>query len=126
MDGINTIFNLIAYTKKSDDEDMARIFVSKLEKITHKLHKEFYKKPKPLKLTTKEKEEYKAAEFCHICKEKLFDEDRQCQLIKVRDHCHFTGKYRGAAHRSCNLQCRKPIILPVLLHNLQGYQSACL
>ncbi|XP_073234436.1 uncharacterized protein [Porites lutea] len=31
---------------------------------------------------------------------------------KVRDHCHFTGQYRGAAHNSCNLQCRKPMILP--------------
>ena len=44
-------------------------------------------------------------------------------MFKVRDHCHFTGKYRGAAHNSCNLQCPKPMILPVIFHNLQGYDS---
>lgn len=44
-------------------------------------------------------------------------------MLKVRDHCHFTGKYCGAAHNSCNLQCRKPMILPVIFHNLQGYDS---
>ena len=44
-------------------------------------------------------------------------------MFKVRDHCHFTGKYRGAAHNSCNLQCRKPMIVPEIFHNLQGYDS---
>ena len=42
---------------------------------------------------------------------------------KVRDHCHFTGQYRGAAHNSCNLRCKKPRILPVIFHNLQGYDA---
>ena len=41
----------------------------------------------------------------------------------MRDHCHFTGKYRGAAHNQCNLSCRKPLILPVIFHNLQGYDA---
>ena len=42
---------------------------------------------------------------------------------KVRDHCHFTGEYRVAAHNSCNVNCRKPLILPVIFHNLQGYDA---
>ena len=41
----------------------------------------------------------------------------------MRDHCHFTGEYRGAAHNKCNLECRKPLILPVVFHNLQGYDA---
>ena len=41
----------------------------------------------------------------------------------MRDHCHFIGKYRGAAHNQCNLLCRKPLILPVIFHNLQGYDA---
>ena len=42
---------------------------------------------------------------------------------KVRDHCHFTGQYRGAAHSRCNLKCRKPLLIPVIFHNLQGYDA---
>lgn len=42
-------------------------------------------------------------------------------MLKVRDHCHLTGKYRGAAHNSCNLRCTKSLILPVIFHNLQEY-----
>ena len=44
-------------------------------------------------------------------------------MLKVRDDCHFTGEYRGAGHNSCKLQCRKPLILLVIFHNLQGYDS---
>ena len=56
------------------------------------------KKPKPLKLTKKEQEEFDKAEFCHICSEELYDVS--VKMLKVRDHCHFTGKYRGAANDS--------------------------
>ena len=41
----------------------------------------------------------------------------------MKDHCHFTGKYHGAAHNKCNLSCRKPLIIPVVFHNLQGYDA---
>ena len=44
-------------------------------------------------------------------------------IFKVRDHCHFTGEYRGAAYFECNLKCRKPLILSVIFRNLQGYDS---
>ena len=43
------------------------------------------------------------------------------EIFKVRDH--FTGEYRGAAHNECNLKSRKPLILAVIFHNLQGYDS---
>lgn len=44
-------------------------------------------------------------------------------MLKLRDHYHFSGMYRGAAHNSSNLRCRKPLVLPVIFHNLQGYDS---
>ena len=40
---------------------------------------------------------------------------------RVRDHCHLTGKYRGAAHNDCNLRYRIPKFFPVYFHNLSGY-----
>ena len=42
---------------------------------------------------------------------------------KVRDHCHVSGKYRGAAHNACNLKFRIPSFIPVVMHNLKGYDS---
>ena len=43
--------------------------------------------------------------------------------MKVRDHCHFTGKYRGAAHNTCNLRYKIPKNIPVICHNGSTYQS---
>ena len=44
-------------------------------------------------------------------------------MDKVRDHCHVTGKFRGAAHNKCNLKLRIPRKLPIIFHNLQGYDG---
>ena len=108
-------FEPIIYTK-TKSTDISKIFVSKLEKVTNKIYNDFYSRPIPLKLTKQEQISFDKAETCHICKKELLTE-------KVRDHCHFTGQYSGAAHNSCNLQCRKPMILPVIFHSLQGYEA---
>ena len=106
----------IIYTKTSEDEDVAKVFVEKLTELTKGIYNDFYLRPKPLSLTGKEQKSFEEATICHICSKKL-------EKDKVRDHCHFTGKYRGAAHNKCNLECRKPKVLPVIFHNLQGYDA---
>ena len=106
----------ITYTKTSEDEDIAKIFVEKLVEVTKGIYSDFYRRPKPLRLTKEEQKSFEEAITCHICEYEL-------KTDKVRDHCHFTGKYRGAAHNKCNLICRKPRILPVIFHNLQGYDG---
>ena len=63
-----------------------------------------------------DKDEFNDVAHCWICKGSLIND-------KVRDHCHFTGKYRGAAHYIYNLQFKKPKFAPVIFHNLAGYDS---
>ena len=73
---------------------------------------------KKLIMTEEEKERFQWSNACWIC-EKLIDNDDD----KVRDRCHVTGKLRSAAHWSCilNLQLTKKV--PLLFHNLRGYDS---
>ena len=80
-----------------------------------RLYKSAPKKPMD-KLTKEQTVEFVTAKECHICFKKFSPKDR-----KVRDHCHYTGKYRGAAHSSCNLRYRIPDYIPVIFHNLAGY-----
>lgn len=42
---------------------------------------------------------------------------------RVHDHCHLTGRYRGAAHQYCNLQYTNSRVIPVVFHNLSGYDA---
>ena len=53
-----------------------------------------------------------------IC-EKLIDNDDE----KVRDHCHVTGKFRRPAHWSCNINLHLTKKVPIIFHNLRGYDS---
>ena len=121
LDGMNITFKPIVYTKKKPDEDISKKFIKYVVKLTHKIYKDYYQKPKPYNLTKEEEKEFQLATTCYICEEE-FSRDKKINR-KVRDHCHFTGKYRGAAHNQCNLLCRKPLILPMIFHNLQGYDA---
>ena len=44
-------------------------------------------------------------------------------MFNVRDHCHFSGKYRGAAHIKCNLKYKVSKFIPVLFHNGSTYDN---
>ena len=59
---------------------------------------------------------YERSKICWICG-KITDDS------KVRDHCHITGKYRGAAHWKCNTNLKTSKKLSVMFHNLRGYDS---
>ena len=63
-------------------------------------------------LTTEGKKSYHEQKFCHICKKEFSTDDK-----KVRDYCHFTGKYRGPAHDVCNLNCKATKEILVVFHN---------
>ena len=123
LDGMKINYKPIVYTKKTEDEDISKRFIKHVTKLTHMIYRDYYKNPKPYNLTPQEEKDFQSATICHICEQDLNIDKETGQILKVRDHCHFTGGYRGAAHNECNLKCRKPHILPVIFHNLQGYDS---
>ena len=58
--------------------------------------------------------------FCKDLREHVTD-DSDKKYHKVKDHCHYTGKYRGAAHNICNLRYKIPKEIPVVFHNGSTY-----
>ena len=87
-----------------------------------------YEKKKIIPLTKEEKISYNDQKVCYICKKELdtIDTTKSSFLerkknYKVRDHCHYTGKYRGAAHNICNLRYKVPKEIPVVFHNGSTY-----
>ena len=67
-------------------------------------------------LTKKQWNKYKKATKCYICYKPFTLRDP-----KVRDHCHYTGLYRGPAYSLCNLRYKIPSYISVVFHNLSGY-----
>ena len=71
-------------------------------------------------LTHKENNFYNEQEICYICKEKFCmdkDDKNYINKRKVKDHCHYTGKFRGAAYSICNLNCNVQKEIPIIIHN---------
>ena len=80
-----------------------------------------YEKKKMISLTTEEKVHYNKQKVCYICKKEFDNNDNDKKQQKVRDHYHYTGKYRGAAHNICNLRYKVPKEIPVVFHNGSTY-----
>ena len=89
---------------------------------------------KPMIMNDEDKRDFKNATHCHICEEAISTDkidiiDRKTKKMikvpdKVRDHCHITGKYRGAAHYNCNINFNyKNYKIPVIIHNLKNYDA---
>lgn len=88
-------------------------FIESIQKDVKRLH-EVLVRNQPIVFTEQDEVNFIKASRCHICECLLWSN-------KVRDHCHITGRYRGAAHRHCNLQYKIPKFIPIFFHNLSGY-----
>ena len=107
----------VLFRAKSEEEDIGAIFVEMLEQDIKRIQEKFEFSKKMI-LTFKDKDDFEKAKICWICQKEFGEREK-----KVRDHCHFTGKYRGVAHNKCNLQLKKPKFTPVIFHNLSGYDA---
>ena len=100
---------------QKEDEDIGCKFVESLGKDLGKVYG-ILTTTVPVKMTDDDELEFQNSKICFACKGALGND-------RVRDHCHLTGKYRGAAHSECNLKMATPMFVPVLFHNLEGYDS---
>ena len=102
------------YTKtKPKDANAIDVFIKWLEEDVKAIANI---EEKEMIFTEEDRKHFNKASDCWICGEELGND-------RVRDHCHFTGRYRGPAHNRCNLKYRKPKNISVFFHNLSGYDS---
>ena len=79
-----------------------------------------YEKKEMIPLTKEENKAYAEQKLCHICEEKFCmdkDDENYNNRKKVKDHCHYTGNFRGAAHSKCNLNHKVPKDIPIIIPN---------
>ena len=80
-----------------------------------------YEKKGMIPLTAEEKKMHNEQKVCYICEKIFKTSDDNKKYHKVRDHCHYTGKYRGNAHDICNLRYKIPKEISVVFHNGSTY-----
>jgi hypothetical protein len=110
IDGIN--IDPVLYRGPNAVENL----LDNLKMLEVQLNKYFHMK-EPMRMTEENKMSFRAATHCRFCNEALGGD-------RVRDHCHMTGKYRGPAHRDCNVNYHNRYTkVPVFCHSLKGYDS---
>ena len=100
-------------------KDCMKIFCKDLKDQAEKIIN--YEKKGMIPLTDEEKESYENQKIGHICEKEFSTDNKDEKYHKVRDHCHYTGKYRGATHNNCNLRYKIPKEIPVVFHNRFTY-----
>ena len=111
-------------TASHEGEDMGKAFVESLIEDMKPIY-EILKTPKPMVMSKAEAKRHAKAKNCYACGIEFGtyvtnSKGEEEEVISVRDHCHITGKYRGAACNKCNLRMKVPKFVPVLFHNLEG------
>ena len=100
-------------------EDFMKMFCENLSESVLRIIS--YKKKKITILTEEERKAHRKAKICYICRKEFSTDNEDKNNYKVRDHCHYTAKYRGAAHNICNLRYNTPRKISVIAHNASTY-----
>ncbi|XP_036150881.1 uncharacterized protein LOC118648637 [Monomorium pharaonis] len=99
-------------------QDCVSWFAKELNSLAHRAKDTLGAVAPMMELTREETRDFSDSTFCHICGKIFLTTD-----VRVRDHCHITGRYRGAAHSYCNLNYHNSFVIPVFFHNLSGYDA---
>lgn len=97
--------------------EAATDFINHLMECWNEWIKNLLKTSKDMVFTKKDSINFKSSNKCYLCHQD-FDLD---ELLKNRDHNHFTGEYLGAACTDCNLKRRRLNKIPIFLHNGSKY-----
>ena len=108
--------NKISYYKR---DDCVKKFCKDLREYSTKIIN--YAKKKMISLIKEEKIHYSKQKVCYICKKEFDNNYNNKKQQKVSDHCHYTGKYRGAPHNICTLRYKVPKEIPVVFQNGSTY-----
>ncbi|XP_077278612.1 uncharacterized protein LOC143906406 [Temnothorax americanus] len=100
------------------DKDCITWFTEELRRLAHNVKSILSTNIPMVDLTRDEWEKFNSATHCHVCEKPFAPDD-----TRVRDHCHLTGRYRGPAHSDCNLNYKNSYHIPIVFHNLSGYDS---
>ena len=106
---------IVVFREENTAYEFVKAILKEYEYCKKVMKKHFNKN---LIMSEKEEEQFQSSNISWIC-EKLIDFDDE----KVRDHCHVTGKLRGAAHWSCKINLQLTEKVPVIFQNLRGYDS---
>lgn len=100
-------------------DDCMEDFLTEISEECEKLTSFVKTTDEPIRMTEEDKLKHELATKCYMCNRDFVEGDK-----KIREHCHLTGKYRGAAHDKCNSkEKRNHWQVPVVFHNLRGYDS---
>ncbi|XP_033229658.1 uncharacterized protein LOC117181202 [Belonocnema kinseyi] len=99
-------------------QDYIEWFVNELKEIAQNIDSQLTCIVPMEKLTTKQEMEFLSAKNCHICEEPFTENN-----IRHHDHNHFTDKFCGVSHQGCNVNYKDSHTVPVVFHNLSGYDS---
>ena len=100
------------------DKDCVAWFANELENLAHRVKGILSANVPMADFTRDEWVKFNSATHCHICEKPFAPND-----TRVRDHCHLTGRYRGPAHSNCNLNYKDSHCIPIVFHNLSGYDA---
>jgi hypothetical protein len=107
----------VVYEKVYTGTDASTVFLQTLKDIECDIRVSCAKNENMV-FTEQDNKTFKESTICHICKYRIYKESD-----KVRDHCHQTGRFIGAAHNVCNLNRKEKALVKIFAHNFSGYDS---
>ena len=111
----------ILYSKtESSDTNLMQLFFATIHEVKSVIFPLLQQHKYKSDYTEEEEKRFQEAGVCYLCKE-VFGTSKQ--LCKVRDHCHYSSAYLGAAHNECNIQRRFQGKVPIYIHNFRNYDS---